>query len=63
MKPKIGMKRVHVNIPDNIFEKICDLEREGVYPNFSDAGRIAIRDLLKKYGIYDIEKFKEYKRR
>ena len=63
MKPKIGLKPVHLYIPDDVFGKLSDMEREGVISSFSDAGRTAIRDLLEKHNIYDMEKIGKYKRR
>jgi Arc/MetJ-type ribon-helix-helix transcriptional regulator len=63
MKPKSGMKQTHINIPDDYLAKLDDLVRDGYFPHVSEAIRSAIRDFLEERGIFDMERFEEYKRR
>ena len=42
------MKLIAVHLPDRIVSDIEELVNKGLYPNRSEAIRIAIRDLLKR---------------
>jgi Arc/MetJ-type ribon-helix-helix transcriptional regulator len=42
------MRLIAVHLPDRIVEDIQKLVKSGLYPNRSEAIRIAIRDLLKR---------------
>ena len=42
------MKLIAVHLPDRIVTDIEELVNKGLYPNRSEAIRIAIRDLLKR---------------
>ncbi|TFF92686.1 ribbon-helix-helix protein, CopG family [Candidatus Thorarchaeota archaeon] len=42
------MRLIAVHLPDRIVEDIQELVEKGLYPNRSEAIRIAIRDLLKR---------------
>ncbi len=42
------MRLIAVHLPDRILEDIKTLVEKGLYPNRSEAIRIAIRDLLKQ---------------
>ncbi len=42
------MRLIAVHLPDKLVEDIQELIDKGLYPNRSEAIRIAIRDLLKQ---------------
>lgn len=42
------MRLIAVHLPDRIVDDIQQLVEKGLYPNRSEAIRIAIRDLLKR---------------
>ncbi|RDE10822.1 MAG: transcriptional regulator [Candidatus Thorarchaeota archaeon] len=42
------MRLIAVHLPDRILDDIQQLVKNGLYPNRSEAIRIAIRDLLKR---------------
>jgi Arc/MetJ-type ribon-helix-helix transcriptional regulator len=42
------MRLIAVHLPERIIEDIQRLVKRGLYPNRSEAIRIAIRDLLKR---------------
>jgi len=42
------MRLIAVHLPDRILDDIQQLVENGLYPNRSEAIRIAIRDLLKR---------------
>jgi Arc/MetJ-type ribon-helix-helix transcriptional regulator len=42
------MRLIAVHLPDRIVSDIEELVNKGLYPNRSEAIRIAIRDLLKR---------------
>lgn len=42
------MQMVNLLIPEPYLAMLADLVREGVYPNRSEAIRMAIRDMVKK---------------
>jgi len=42
------MRLIAVHLPDRILDDIQRLVKNGLYPNRSEAIRIAIRDLLKR---------------
>lgn len=42
------MRLIAVHLPDKLLDDIHELVEKGLYPNRSEAIRIAIRDLLKQ---------------
>ena len=63
-KPKIGMKQIHVKIPEDYLYQMEVSIRKGEYSSISEGVRIALRDFFKKYDIFDLDKMnKKYKRR
>ena len=42
------MRLIAVHLPDRIVSDIQELVEKGLYPNRSEAIRIAVRDLLKR---------------
>jgi len=44
----LAMRLIAVHLPDRILDDIQQLVKNGLYPNRSEAIRIAIRDLLKR---------------
>ena len=42
------MRLIAVHLPDKLLDDIQELVAKGLYPNRSEAIRIAIRDLLKQ---------------
>jgi antitoxin ParD1/3/4 len=44
----LDMRLIAVHLPDRILDDIQQLVDSGLYPNRSEAIRIAIRDLLKR---------------
>ena len=42
------MRLIAVHLPDKLLDDIQELVEKGLYPNRSEAIRIAIRDLLKQ---------------
>ena len=50
-----GMKVISLLVPEPYLQMIYDLVRKGVFPNRSEAIRVAIRDLLNEH-----EKIAEY---
>jgi antitoxin ParD1/3/4 len=44
----LDMRLIAVHLPDRILDDIQQLVENGLYPNRSEAIRIAIRDLLKR---------------
>lgn len=48
------LKQIALKITQLYLDKLDDLVRERMYPNSSEAIRIAIRDLLKLHGVFEV---------
>ena len=63
MKVNRNMRITSVMLPENHIEDLEDAVRDEYFINISDSVRVALRDLYKKHGIFDIEKFNGYGQR